>query len=37
MDKCISNSALFYKFDRQKLVGICATHVDKTLHAGNSD
>lgn len=37
METFISDSALFYKSDKQILIGICLTYLDDTLHTGNRD
>lgn len=35
METCISELALFYKTEDQRLIGICASYVDDSLHAEN--
>ena len=37
MEFCISDASLYYKTVQNKLIGICATYVDDTLHAGTED
>lgn len=35
MKPCIRDSAVYFKQNGNKLIGLCATYVDNTLHAGN--
>lgn len=37
IQSCPSGEALFSKFERNVLHGICVTHVDDTLQAGSND